>query len=196
MRYLLFLALLGTSALLSAQQADKVEIDGQILWQTVTDDGDTILYTTLNEVGVTEPRTFATRRERLLYKRYLRYALVVYPYAKDAIRIFRELEAETQGMKKRHRKKRVKQLQKELKDRFEEPMKSLTKTQGKLLIKMIEKELDTPMYTLLKTWRGGATATYWSTLSRFYGYRLKEGYVPGQDPLMDAVLQDFDVSYE
>ena len=198
MRYLpLYALFLLASVGLSAQTAaDKVEIDGQILWQTVTEDGDTILYTTLSEVGVTEPRTFATRRERLLYKRWLRYALIVYPYAKEAIQIFRELEAETTGMKKRHRKKRVKELQKELKEKFEDPMKDLTKMQGKLLIKMIERELDTPMYTLLKTWRGSATATYWSTLSRFYGYRLKEGYVPGQDPLMDAVLQDFDVSYE
>ena len=185
------------SGSLTAQTAaQKIEIDGQILWQTVTEKGDTILFYNLNEVGVTEPRTFNSRADRLLYKKYLRYSLVVYPYAKEAIRIFRELEAETNGMNKRHRKRRVKALQKELKDKFEDPMKNLTKTQGKLLIKMIEKELDTPMYTLLKTWRGATTATYWSTLSRFYGYRLREGYVPGQDPIMDAVLQDFDVSYD
>ena len=198
MRFLLLLSTLFFSPFAFGQTATpaKVEIEGQILWQTITEEGDTILYTTLGEVGVTEPRTFASRRDRLIYKRWLRYAIIVYPYAKEAIQIFRELESETHGMKKRHRKKRVKQLQRELKEKFEDPMKNLTKLQGKLLIKMIEKELDTPMYDLLKTWRGGATATYWSTLSRFYGYRLKEGYVPGQDPLMDAVLQDFDVSYE
>ena len=120
----------------------------------------------------------------------------VYPYAVEAIKIFRESERITHTMKKRKRKKHFKRLQKELKKEFEEPLKKLTKTQGLILTKMIEKELNTPMYTLIKNLRGRTTATFWSTMGRFYGYRLKDGYKEGQDPILDAVLTDFDISHK
>ena len=61
---------------------------------------------------------------------------------------------------------------------------------------MIEKELDKPFYDLLKNLRGSFTASYWSTMGRMYGYRFKDGYIEGEDPVMDAVLHDFDVSYK
>ena len=60
---------------------------------------------------------------------------------------------------------------------------------------MIERELDTPFHTLVKSLRGSFTAGYWQTLGKLYGYDLKEGYIHGQDPIMDAVLNDFDISY-
>ena len=86
-------------------------------------------------------------------------------------------------------------LQKKLKKEFKDPLKKLTKTQGKILIEMIERELDTPFHTLVKNLRGGFTAGYWNTLGKMYGYNLKEGYIPGKDPILDAVLNDFDISY-
>ena len=61
---------------------------------------------------------------------------------------------------------------------------------------MIEKELDKSMHELLKGLKGGFTASYWSTFSRFWGYRLKEKYKEGEDAVLDAVLNDFDISYE
>ena len=98
-------------------------------------------------------------------------------------------------MKKSKRKKYVRKLQKQLKKEFEDPLKKLTKTQGLILTKMIERETDESMYNLIKNLRGGVPATYWSTASRFWGYRLKEKYKEGDDPIMDAVLKDFNISY-
>ena len=71
-------------------------------------------------------------------------------------------------------------------------MKNLSKTEGKVLVKMIERELDMPFYEIIRTTRGGTTAVYWSTLGKLWGYDLKEGYRPGQDPLMDEVFIDYD----
>ena len=99
-------------------------------------------------------------------------------------------------MKKRKRKKHIKRLQKELKKEFKEPLKKLTKTQGLILVKMIEKELDTPFYKLVKGLRGGMTAAYWNQLGKLYGYQLKDKYTPGEDPILDAVLNDLDISYD
>ena len=60
---------------------------------------------------------------------------------------------------------------------------------------MIEKELDQSMYDLIKGVKGRFTAFYWSNFSKLYSYDLKEGYSLGDYPILDAVLQDFDVSY-
>ena len=201
MLYRIFLtAALIFSAALTWAQADgermeKVVIDGQLLSQLITPEGDTILVADLEDVSITSPRTFENKQDYLLYMKYRRYAVKVYPYAKEAIRIFREQEYATKNMKKGERKKHMKKLGKELKEEFEDPLKQLTKTQGMILIKMIERHLDTPMYTLIKDLRGGLTASYWGTAGRFFGYRLKEGYIEGDNTILDAVLQDFDVSY-
>jgi len=86
-------------------------------------------------------------------------------------------------------------LQRELKKEFEDPLKNLSKTQGRILVHMIERELDTPLHFLIKELKGGLTATYWSTAGSFFGYHLKRGYIEGEDPIMDIVLADFDVTH-
>ena len=175
----------------------KTTLNGQLVTLMLDDNGDTIFVADdLLTVSLTSPRKFKSREEYLRYRKYLRYSAVVYPYAKEAIKVFRQLEAETIELKKRKRKKRAKKLQKELDDKFEKPLKNLTKTQGKILVKMIERELDTPLHSLIKTYRGGFTAGYWNTLAKFWGYDLKRGYNEGDDPILDAVLQDFDISYK
>ncbi|MCB0611121.1 MAG: DUF4294 domain-containing protein, partial [Lewinella sp.] len=65
-----------------------------------------------------------------------------------------------------------------------------------ILIKMVEKELDTPMYTLIRNLKSGVAASYWNTLGKLYGHDLKEGYIPGKDPVLDAVLNDLNISYD
>jgi hypothetical protein len=201
MKKLFFIPLLCLIGMVSveAQQKDRlkpVEIDGQILTQLITPEGDTILLATLDDVTLTSPRSFESREDYLKYMKYRRYAVVVFPYAREAIRIFRETERATQELNKRKSKRYIRQLQKELKEEFEDKLKQLTRTQGYILVKMIEKELDTPMYDLVKDLRNGLTASYWNTFSSFYGYSLKDGYIEGEDPILDTVLQDFDISYD
>ena len=173
----------------------RVFIDGKV-YPVLISDGDTLIIADLQEVTIRSRRIFASKEDRQLYYKYRRYAVKVYPYAIEAIRIFRAMEEETVGMRNRERRRYIKSLQKELEDEFQEPLKNLSKTQGKILVKMIEREMDRPMHDLIKDLRGGLTATYWSTFSRFFGYRLKNGYVEGDDRILDMVLKDFNISYD
>jgi len=175
------------------EPVDKLKIDGEIVELLYTED-DTLLVADLGDVYVSSPRNFDSVDEYLRYMKYRRYATKVFPYAVEAIKIFREVEVVTATMSNRKRKKHIKRLTKELKTEFTDPLKNLSKTQGKILVKMIEKELDKPFHTLIKSLRGSFSAAYWSTLSRPFGYKLKEGYVEGEDKILDAVLHDLDIS--
>ncbi|MFK7807023.1 MAG: DUF4294 domain-containing protein [Saprospiraceae bacterium] len=195
--YLFLLFLLATN-LLSAQPKEKREkltIDGQVVTALITET-DTILIADLGDVSVSSLRTFADRDDYRRYLKYKRYAAKVYPFAAQGIRIFKEMEAATANMNKRKRKRHIRRLQKELKKEFKKPLKGLTRTQGKILVKMIEKELDRDFYGLMKELRGTVTASYYHGFSKMYGYDLKKKYKEGDDKILDIVLRDFDLSYE
>jgi hypothetical protein len=173
----------------------KVTINGEIVMAEVRN-GDTLIVAELDGVTVTSPRTFNDAAEYRRYNRYRRYANKVYPYAVASIKLFREVDRDTGNMRKSKRRKHIRKLQKELKKEFTDPLKNLTRIQGKILVKMIENELDKNMFDLLKGLKGGFAAAKWNTVGKLYGYNLKEGYMYGEDPILDAILQDFDISYE
>lgn len=179
----------------TSERREKIELDGEIVTALITGN-DTIIIADLDDVSISSFRKFENRDDYRKYLRYRRYAAVVYPYANDAIKIFREVEYATQSMKKRKRKKHIKRLNKQLKKEFKDPLRKLTKTQGYILTKMIEKELDTPFYSLIKNLRGGLSASFWQGLGKMNGYNLKKGYIVGDDPILDAVLKDFNISHE
>ena len=184
-------------ALLPDPIMTEMSIKGKVYPAMVTDDGDTIL---INEdvlyVSITSMRKFSSDEEYRKYRKFRRYANKVYPYAKEAILLFRELEYAESYLSKKERKKKIKELQKQLKNDFEQPLKKLTKLQGKIMVKMIERELDETMYNLIKGLKGRFTAFYWHNFSKLYSYDLKDGYNVGKYPILDAVLQDFDLSYK
>lgn len=193
--WLLPVLLLALAPALSAQTG-YTKVDGKYYPYMVDDCGDTLIVAQLGDVSVSSPEVFNTEEEYKQYRRYRIYAQRAYPYAVDAVRIFRETEYMTQSMKKRERKRYNKKLQKELEEKFEGPLRKMSKTQGKVLMAMIERELDIPTYDLIKNLRGGLTARYWATLAGLYGHKLKHKYTEGEDRILDAVLDDFDVSYK
>lgn len=190
-----FFILIQSVSAQGTERKEKIDFGGQIVTALITET-DTFIIADLEDVSISSPQKFENRDEYRKYRKYRRYAAVVYPYASDAIKLFREVDYVTKTMSKRKRKKHIKRLSKQLKKDFKTPLKKLTKTQGLLLIKMIERELDRPFYNLIKDLRGGMAATYWNQLGKFNGYSLKEGYILGKDSIMDMVLDDFNISHE
>ena len=107
--------------------------------------------------------------------------------------MYTQLSKETEGKSKRERKRLYKEISKRLEDEFETPLKNLSRTQGLILTKMMEKAIDRSFYDIIKEFKGGFSALYYNEFSKVYGYRLKDKYIFGADPVMDAVLEDFDV---
>jgi hypothetical protein len=172
-----------------------VYTDGRVMRVRI-EGGDTTVVAQIPEVVVKAPPVFNDDEEYRQYMRYRRYATEVLPYAIESIRLYREYQRETVGMKNGEAKRYAKDIQKDVKEDFTDPLKNLSRTQGKILVKMIENHLNMPMYDVLRDVRGGFTATKWQTVGRLYGYDLKEGYTPGKDKVLDMILNDFELNIE
>ena len=187
------IALKDSTAEEGKERIEKVKINGYIVTAMISGD-DTLIIADLEEASVTSLHDFGSRDEYNRYRKYRRYATKVYPYAVEAIKIFNEMEESTVDMSKKKRRKHIRKLNKKLKKEFKDPLKKLSKTQGLILTKMIERHLDKSMHTLIKDSRGGFNAFYWHNLGKLNGYDLKHKYTHGEDRIMDIVLQDFDIS--
>ena len=170
-----------------------VHRDGRVMRIRITGT-DTIVVATIPEVVIKAPPVFSDDEEYRQYMRYRRYAMEVLPYAIEAIKLYRQYEEETAGMKSGKARRYAKSIQQDAKDEFVDPLKNLSRTQGKILVKMIERHLNTPMYDVLKDVRGGFNAMKWQTVGKLYGYDLKEGYTPGEDRILDMILNDFEIN--
>lgn len=168
-------------------------VQGQVVKLLISGD-DTLYIADLQDVNISSPRQFKNYDEYKLYMRYKRYAADVYPYAKEAIEVYRQIKEEADDLKRGKRKKYIRALNKEMKSDYKETFKNMTRMQGKVMIKMIERELDVSFFELIKDVKGGFTASYWDTFSRLYGYRLRDKYQKGDEPVLDAVLQDFNIT--
>ena len=92
----------------------EMTINGQRYPAFISEDGDTILIAEdISYISISSMRSFTSDEEYKKYKKFRRYANKVYPYAKEAIKLFRELEYAEEHLPKKERKKRIKQLQNE-----------------------------------------------------------------------------------
>lgn len=174
---------------------ERMEIQGQIVRVMIIGE-DTLIVADLEEAAVSSPRKFKNNDEYRHYLRMRYHATKVYPYAVEAIKVFREVEYWSQGKKKRQRKKHIKRLQKDLKENFQDPLKNLTRTQGRILVEMIEREIETPVFYVIKELKGPIKATWWQTVGRAWGYDLKEGYDPEKDPILEGILATLKIQHE
>ena len=156
------------------------------------ENGDSTFIMALRPVKISARRIFKDLDEQRQFWRYTIAARKVYPFALEAVNLYEQIQEETQDMSKRKRKRYIRHEHKEMKEDMTETLKNLSKTEGKVLIKMIERQLKKPFYDVVRETRGGTTAAYWNTLGKFWGYNLKEGYILGSDLFLDDVLLDYD----
>lgn len=171
------------------EKRGTIEIDGEIVNFFIGDNGDTILSTVMDSISVNSKRKFKSSKERRHYEAMKYHTAVAYPYALEAIEQFRRLEMTTKGLSKHDKKQDVKELQIELERKFKGDLKNLSQTQGRILIKMIERELNRPMYDLVKDLKGSFSASYWNTLAKVYDVDLKEGYDSEEDAILELLLE-------
>ena len=149
---------------------------------------DTIPYLKLDEVPIVSTRLMSDEEARA-YRKLKRNIIKVYPYARRAIDLLNEIEDVTATIeKKRHRKKYLKKLEKELKGTFKDELKKLSVSQGKVLVKLIERETNRTFYDILKQIKNPVSAFFWHSMSKSYGYDLKQGYSCDEQADMEEIV--------
>ena len=151
--------------------------------------GDTIPVVQLDEVGVSAYR-IVDRGEFRRTTRLIRHVKKVYPYAKIAgikLKEYNEILLNTPD--KKEQRKILKRAEKELKEEFGDDLRKLTFSQGKILIKLIDRETGDSSFDLVKDLRGGFSAFFYQTFARLFGYNLKTKYDPkGEDSLIELIV--------
>lgn len=165
--------------------------DSVYVTQTVIVDGDTIPNVTLEEVVIFPRLVFKNKYRRRRYSKLIRDVRRAYPYAKYAKSMLDEMENEFQNLStEKEKQKYVKTVEKKLMGEFGNELKKLTITQGRILLKLIDRETGDTSYELLKELRGSVSAVFWQALARLFGSDLKSQYDPkGADRLIERVVK-------
>ncbi len=162
--------------------------------KTATFDGQTYPLVELKEVTVVARMPRGVRFDYRRHARLVYNVRRVYPYAllvRDEFgRINRLLETMPDEKAQRNF---LQQYEKELFNAYEDDMKKLTFTQGKILIKLIDRETQVTSYDLIRQYRGKFSATFWQSIARIFGTNLKSSYDPGGDDyLIEQVIREIE----
>ena len=176
--------------MLPAMSQDSINLDNVTVLKRIIVDGDTLYVTSLEEVYIFPEPTFDSWWAERRYRRLVRNLKRVYPYAVIAGDMLYELNEELKYIEsERKRKEYIRQKEDELMSEYEDELKKLTITQGRLLIKLIDRETGNTSYELVKELRGSFSAFFWQTLARLFGSSLKTEYDPeGEDELIEQIV--------
>ncbi|MFW6248621.1 MAG: DUF4294 domain-containing protein [Bacteroidota bacterium] len=174
------------------EQRDSL-LDATILERVILD-GDTFFVTSLDPVYVFPTHDFNWWQKRK-YRRLVHNVKKVYPYAKLAGEMLFELNQEMVQLETdRQRKSFIKQMEDTIRAEYEDDLKKLTITQGKILIKLIDRETGNTSYNLVKELRGSFSAFFWQALARLFGSNLKTNYDPaGEDALIEEIVKKIEL---
>ncbi|MEO6868711.1 MAG: DUF4294 domain-containing protein [Ginsengibacter sp.] len=156
-----------------------------LLTQAVVYNGDTLEAKMLAGVYVW------TKRSKPEWTRLRNAVYVTYPYAIKAAFVFNDIESHISNNKdKQAISKYINSREKELKKEFSDPLKNLSVYQGKVLMKLINRQTGgTNCYDILKELKGGFTARLWQTVAFFFGSDLKQPYdAYGKDAEMEVIV--------
>ena len=182
--FLFFLVLLSTAFAQKTEEGTLLLIEGDSIPQYGI---------TLKEVVVFQPLRFKTREELKRYILLRRRVFRVYPYARlaaDRLTVLNDRLNKIES--KRGRKKYLKRLEKFIYGEFEEELKKLSKSQGRILIKLVHRQTGSTTFNLVKELRTGWKAFIYQTTASLFSLSLKDQYNPAEvleDYLIEDILQ-------
>jgi hypothetical protein len=130
-------------------------------------------------------------REWRKYYRLVHNFSKTYPYALVARKLVIEADSTIAAdhLKRGKREKYINSVQKELFSVFESQMRSLTVSQGALIMKLIDREVGKSSYSIIKGYKSGITAGFWQGIAKVFGSDLKKPYDPeGEDEAVEELV--------
>jgi hypothetical protein len=175
------------------QKSDTLQGRSYLL-QKVDRNGVTLPEVEIKEVTVYAHPQFPKKSDFRKYERLVYNLKKVYPYALIVRNKLLLVNSELGNIKnEKERKDYLKKVEKEVFADYEGDIRDMTITQGRLLIKLIDRETQNTSYALIKDYRGKLSAAFWQGIARIFGTNLKEEYDPnGDDALIESIVQEID----
>ena len=162
--------------------------DSAVILRKVYMDGDTFYVYTFDEFILKE---FNSKDEQAAYLKLVRNVKKVMPYAKLAAFRLQMMEDNLNQLSSRRAKKKyIKATEDAIMDEFKEQLKKLSKSQGKLLIKLIHRETGNTTYEILKKYRGSASTMFYGMWAKMYNADIDTKFDPIEDYQIEHIIKN------
>ncbi len=180
-RIFLIIIFLFSFAFTSAQEGEGSGVSDTIVY---IQDSDTIREIIIEEVSITdENRIKLSKEEREQIKLLERRVRVVYPYAKLTAEKLTQINNTMAKLKtQKEKKKYFKLVEKYLNDEFEPKLKKLSRKQGQILVKLINRQTGKTTFDLIKDYKSGWKAFWSNNTAKVFNIDLKKTYDPMEVP--------------
>ena len=191
MRLIIGLLMLSIALLFSSasQAQEKINLGGYLVPMCVYN-GDTIPAFQIPTIHIFKPLKFRNKKEQMEYYKLVRNVKKVYPIAREINQAIIETYEYLQTLpNEKARQRHIKRVEKGLKEQYTPRMKKLSFAQGKLLIKLVDRQSHQSSYELVKAFMGPFKAGFYQTFAALFGASLKKQYDPeGEDKLTERVI--------
>ena len=148
--------------------------------------GDSIMRIELLEVKI-----YNRKRDLRKYQRMVRAVKKVYPLAQEAARRMDNFDVELARMEsKKQKKKYTEEIEEALKEELTPMLWKMTRYEGMILLKLIDRETNHTAFKIIKEFRSGFTASFYQVLAQMFGNNLKLEYDPtGEDEMLEYIVR-------
>lgn len=140
--------------------------------------------------------TFKNKDDQMEYYKDLSRIRTVLPYVRMSKRIYAQIQQEKANDSKRDYRRYRHDLEKDMKAKFEKELKDLTIGQGKVMVKLINRETGNNCYHIIKDIKGGFSAFTWQIVAKHYSYDLKEEYDPRKEWILELAIKALGPEYD
>lgn len=168
-----------------------------ILSYAIIYNGDTIEAKTLVDISFYSRLTQAQRDNQAKWTRLRNAVYVTFPYALRAGMVINDINRKLVSISnEQERKNYIKSREKELRKEFTTPLTNLSIYQGKVLMKLINRETGNNCYEIIKEYKGGLTARLYQTVAFFFSSSLKQPYDKnGEDIEVEKIVKEVERLY-
>lgn len=155
----------------------------------IGEEGDTTFVVHLRPVYVFDRKVDLRR-----YRRLVEAVKRVYPVAQAAKAQMARMEEQLARIDSRkEQRKYIREVAAQIERAYTPVLKHMTRTQGRVLLKLIDRETDSTAYEILREFRGGFVAGFWQGISRIFGQNLKSEYdAAGDDRLLELIIRNYE----
>ena len=149
----------------------------------------------LPEFEVLELRVFPQKRLQRKYDRLVQRVRRTYPLAKVAGERMKTYARVDATGRRRDRKELIQQFEQELREKYVSQLKRMSFADGRILLKLLDRQTEFTSYELLQEMKGGVQAMFWQGVAGMFDYDLKASFSPAdntEDKLIDEICRMID----